>query len=121
MTHDPVRVNLGPRSAEIAILPAPGQTQRVPLPLVLDFSDAADLIGIEALNLLSTIGGAENSLGAMARAVPRIGDGLRYSYDDESDAFYLQIKRAKSRAQRTATGAAVLDASRTLIGIEVCW
>jgi uncharacterized protein YuzE len=65
-----------------------------PLKMTLDFDLHGDILGIEVINLFLTVG--SDSLKIVCQSVPTDGSGMRYSYDEGSDSFYLRLKTGRS-------------------------
>ena len=81
--------------------------------LVLDIGEDGCEIGIELINLKLLLGG-----GALDGTV-WLDRRVDFSYDDESDSFYLRLSPVRrSVDQRTVNGFAILDIGRSLKGFK---
>lgn len=100
---------------------APGmeESSRQPIRMVLDFDQWSEVTGIEILHLVFDLG--ENCLDAVRNSVPTEREGIRYAYDDASDAFYLKLRAGKSWDQEAADGCVFLDNRGAIIALRVDW
>ena len=79
---------------------------------VLDLTYLGDVVGVEILDLRRQLsGGRVEALSA--------GGQIQWSYDDEIDAFYVQILEDRAQVQRSATGKAHLDSGNRVVRLEV--
>lgn len=90
-----------------------------PLGMVLDFDRHNALVGIEILNLTFEAGG--KSLDIISRSVRTDGDGLRYSYDADSDSFYLRFKTERSADQKAVQGLMLCDGDGQIVALRADW
>lgn len=104
-------------TAEFAPNPKPASYQ--PLEMVLDFGESGALSGVEIINLICEVG--KNCLGLVSTVVPTEGDALKYSYDDDCDAFYLHLRVGRSLHQKVIQGAAGLDADGRIASLNAQW
>jgi uncharacterized protein YuzE len=112
-----VREEDGSLSVEFA--PVVKRSTGQPLKMVLDFGQFGEVVGIEVLNLIFEAG--KNSLGIIGQSVRTDGDGMRYSYDEDSDSFYLRLKAGKSVDQKALQGSMFLDDAGQILGFSAEW
>lgn len=86
------------------------------LEMVIDFDQQDEILGIEILNLFFQAG--EKSLDVIKMSTSNQGDGLRYAYDEKSDAFWLQLKKGKSLHQIPVMGTVFLDNKGQIISLN---
>jgi hypothetical protein len=79
---------------------------------VIDQTDFGDVIGVEIL-------GFRRQLSGGVVEFPRASSGVRWSYDDEADAFYVQLMQGRSHFQTSVAGKAGLDAAQRVVLLEV--
>ena len=94
-------------SIAVEFAPAAEASKLHPIEIVLDFSEYGDVLGIEIINLVFEVG--ENALGIIKGSFPVDDKGMRYSYDEHSDAFYLRLQPGRSSRQRSVNGSIILD------------
>jgi hypothetical protein len=83
-------------------------TRLVKITCTVDLTDFGDVLGVEVLDWSVQLSGAVLSANE--------SDGpLRWSYDDEIDAFYLHLENGRSRIQKTEVALASVDASNNLV------
>jgi uncharacterized protein YuzE len=90
-----------------------------PIEMVLDFDQFGEVIGIEILDLMFNAG--KGCLLGIAQCVPTEGDGVRYSYDEDSDSFYLRVTAGNSLDQKTVDGQLSLDAEGRITAMRAKW
>jgi uncharacterized protein YuzE len=90
--------------------------RRVVTEFILDLDGFKNVIGVEIL-ALTEIAGCD-CLNEIEENVPAEGDGLRYSYDAESDSFYLQLSNEASKDQIALDGILVLDRAGAIVALE---
>lgn len=83
---------------------------------ILDFNRFRDAIGIEILNLKRVVG--IHCLEKIEKCFSSTGSGLRYSYDEESDSFYLQISDELSTDQDAIDGLLILNEGGQILGFK---
>jgi hypothetical protein len=89
----------------------------VDIEFILDFDWEGELIGIEIINLKFIAG--SNCLKHFADNIATSSLHLRYSYDDEVDAFYLKIGTDRdSKYQCSVDGKLILNAKGYIIGFQ---
>jgi uncharacterized protein YuzE len=91
----------------------------IPIEMELDFDDSGAVVGIEIINLLFTA--REKSLELIKTLVPIQGNEFRYSYDSESDSFYLHLKPGRSCNQKSVGGSLFLDGDNRIICLSAEW
>ena len=93
---------------------APGQPAvRKGVKCVLDRDDFRDVIGVEIL-------GIRGQLGRDASVRPGVaGPNVRWSYDEEMDAFYLHLRPGTASHQEPVEGLASLNADGELVALEI--
>jgi len=87
--------------------------------MILDFGEQGGVVGIEILDWALSTG--KNSLTVIAQTVPTNGDGLRYSYDAESDSFYLRLKAGRSLDQKAIHGFMCCDDRGQVVALSAEW
>jgi uncharacterized protein YuzE len=95
------------------------QSSRQPLRMVLDFGQQGEVLGIEIINLAYVAG--QNCLQAISKSIGTDGQGLRFSYDDESDCFYLRLREGQSLTQKAVDGFVLLDQGGAITNLSVDW
>lgn len=80
---------------------------------VLDLNRFQDVIGIEILNLKLKVG--EACLNRVKENISLVDSDLRYNYDEDTDAFYLQIANEVSTYQMSVLGKLALNADGEII------
>jgi len=78
---------------------------------VLDRDDVGDVVGIEILSFRGQLG--------VAPPPAAKGSNIKWSYDDEMDAFYMRIRQGPAPRQQTAMGRASFDKGGGLTELEV--
>lgn len=106
-------------SLSVEFAPHPGHVKNLPLQMVLDYGESGEVIGVEILNLAFEAG--KNCLGIISSIVPIQEDGLKFSYDEECDAFYLRLKVGKSLRQKVVQGNTCLDADGRIVRLNAEW
>lgn len=84
------------------------------LDFVVDFDYWGNPIGIEIINLKNTLG--ETVLNGLFLGLN--SNGIRISYDDDSDAFYVSFSDEKSLDQMVISGKVFLNSSDNMTGLE---
>lgn len=92
-------------------------TKQLVVEFVLDFNRFREVIGIEILNLKTYVG--IHCLEIVDKCFSTSGTGLRYSYDDETDSFYLQISDESSTDQATIDGLLLLNERGQILGFKI--
>jgi len=87
--------------------------------MVLDLDDAGKIIGIEILNLLFYAG--EHGLDLIKHVLRTKGEELRYSYDEDSDSFYLRLRSGRSIEQNPIQGALIFNDKRQIVSLSAQW
>ncbi len=95
------------------------QSAGQPLKMVLDFGQGGEVLGVEIINLALKAG--RNSLRTIDESVRTQGSGLRYSYDEDSDSFYLRLKAGKSADQKAVEGVMFRDDEGRIIALNAEW
>jgi len=90
-----------------------------PLDMALDFDEAGEVVGIEILNLVFEAG--KNCLGIIGQTVRADGYGLKYSYDEDSDSFYLRLKAGLSFDQKAVHGSMCRDVRGQIVAFSATW
>lgn len=94
-----------------------GNENQIPLDVVLDLDQFGNLLGIEVVSLLFHVG--KNGLKIIARVVDADGEGLKYSYDDEADAFYFRLKKDRSTNQKEVEAQVFLNDNGEIVGLDI--
>jgi uncharacterized protein YuzE len=113
------RVHEEQDSLVVEFPPKVNETSRQRLRMVLDIGQSGGVIGVEIINLAFEAG--ENCLAVIGGSVSRCGDGVRYSYDEESDSFYIRLRQGRSQGQRALDGTVSLDERGAIIGLTAIW
>jgi len=79
---------------------------------VVDLTDFGDVVGVEILDLRRQLSGGT------IEGSPT-GSKIRWSYDDEIDAFYVRLSDGRGQAQRGATCTAHVDSARRVVQLDV--
>ena len=103
-------------SIEIIVSPYNEYTKHLDIELILDFNQFHDVVGIEILNLKIEAG--EFCLEEVANVISSAKKGLSYSYDEESDSFYLRITDERSIDQEAVDGKLILDRKGQIVGFK---
>lgn len=77
---------------------------------VLDFDRFKEVIGIEILDLVADAG--DNCLHTLNKS------STNYSYDEESDAFYLRLNEGTSSDQEAVEGTLLMDNEGQIVGFR---
>ena len=88
-------------------------TEIAEIECVLDMDDFGEVGGIEVLGWHRQL-----PRGAVLDA-PRGCGPVRWAYDDEVDALYIHISKARAQAQRSARAKVALDRSRHVVGLDL--
>jgi len=86
--------------------------------MVRDLGEDSAAIGVEILNMASQLG--TNCLRLVEQACVGSHEG-RYSYDEESDSFYLRLGAGRSIDQKSVDGCVVQDDDGRILGIRAEW
>jgi uncharacterized protein YuzE len=84
---------------------------------VLDFDQFGDVLGIEILNLKDQAG--SRCLDVVEEVLKGPVTDLRYSYDDEVDAFYLRMSEGQSVDQKAVDGVLVLNDKGQIASLRI--
>jgi len=109
-----------PRTRKLLVLefaPVPDMPQYISVEVILDFDQFDDVVGIEVINLLLAAGPA--CLEAISKALPARHTDMRYSYDEESDCFYLKLRLERSRDQEAVEGRFALDQEGRIVAMHI--
>lgn len=85
---------------------------------ILDYNNLHDIIGIEIINFKDRVG--NNSLEKIQKVLGGSSHPIKYSYDNNTDCFYLQIADENSFDQEAVDGIVVLNENRSIISFRVC-
>jgi len=107
------------KSLRVEFAPEPRQAKRKSLRMVLDFGSFGDVLGIEIMNLMLEAG--KPALDLISQVVATTGYETRYSYDDESDSFYLRVHAGKSLNQKSVDGLAICDEDGRITELSAAW
>lgn len=103
-----------PYKLEVALYPYGELQKLVNVEFVLDINYLKNVTGIEILNLKTSAG--KHCLEFLESYEELVDSGLRYSYDDESDSFYLEISDEASIDQKAVNGTLILNELGQIIG-----
>jgi uncharacterized protein YuzE len=106
-------------SLTVEFAPNLGHAKVLPLEMVLDYSESGEVIGVEIINLAFETG--KNCLGLINGTVPTQGDELKFSYDEDCDAFYLRLRSGRSLHQKVVRGKACLDSDSRIVSLSAEW
>ncbi len=84
---------------------------------VLDFDQFGDVLGVEILNLKDQAG--SSCLDVVEEVLKGSVTALRYSYDDEVDAFYLRMSEGQSVDQKAVDGVLVLNDKGQIASLRI--
>lgn len=82
----------------------------------LDFNSENEVIGVEIINLRNIAG--PNALAGYDWDSEKSNKGIRVSYDEDADAFYVSLSNDRSFKQGVVDGTLVLDSEGCVIRIE---
>ena len=86
--------------------------------VVLDFDRFGDIVGIEILNLKDQVG--NRCLRKIEEVLESPVHGLRYSYYDDTDSFYLYLSEAEDcPIQKAVDGELVLNDTGQSVGFRI--
>ena len=83
---------------------------------VLDYDQFQNVIGIEILNLELHAG--KECLEIVERCIRSTGEPYRYSYDRETDSFYLKLSRERSFDQKAMDGIIAVDRKEQVVALK---
>jgi uncharacterized protein YuzE len=119
MTQYPkVHWNWKERSLLVELGPNPEDALTRPIDMVVDLDEAKEPIAIEVIEF------ALQSGVAVHQVPQRGGDDdkfPRWSYDAQSDAFYLRLRKGRSLTQRELTGSILVTKDSRLVGLQAGW
>lgn len=95
------------------------EVKRRSLRMVVDLGSHGDVLGIEIINLILTVG--KHALEVVTQVVPNAGTEIWYGYDEESDSFYLGLKSGDSRIQKSVDGSVICDEVGRIIALNANW
>ncbi len=95
------------------------QPARQPIRIVLDFGQQGEVVGIEIINLV--FAAEQNCLQAIRETISADRQGLRFSYDEESDCLYLRLREGKSLFQKAVDGFVFFDQAGAITRLGVDW
>src|SRR5438445_12460928 len=98
-----------PNSISIAVNSDLSITRSIPVPAVIDIGRSNEVVGIEILDLFTYVD--KGALDSMVDVSEPRRDEVAYSYDAESDAFYLRIRSVDAPNQKSAQALLGLDGS----------
>ena len=99
----------------IAIRSGGPEAEPIEIDAILDFDASSRIVGVEFINLLSNT--SPSAFEGYDWRVPR---DMRISFDEDCDAFYLNVDvEARRVDQSVSAGRVVLDKAGHLIAIEV--
>ena len=110
------RLDLDNQRLRIQLKPASSVRRSVTARLVLDFNYLGQVIAIEILYLKSILG--MNCLDNFAEDIAGGSVSLRYSYDQDCDAFSLELNAEDSSDQHAVDGHILLDDEGHIIGFD---
>ena len=87
--------------------------------MVLDLGASGEVLGIEIISLKFHAG--SRCLEIIEKALPTLGETLRYAYDESCDCFSLQLRAGRSADQKSLDGDLLLDSDGRIIGIRAQW
>lgn len=87
--------------------------------MVLDYGESGQVIGVEIINLVFEVG--KNCLELISGVVPTEGDNLKFSYDEDCDAFYLRLEPGRSLHQEVMQGTVCLDTEARIVSLSAQW
>jgi len=96
-----------------------GETKCINTKFVLDLNQFGQVIGMEVLNIKLSAG--YGCLKQIKKNIGTTGDGLKYSYDEDSDSFYLQIVNERSMDQITVEGILSLEMEGSIVCLEASY
>lgn len=104
-------VSLSEEAVAIRFLDSP-VSDSIEVACVIDQTDFGDVIGVEILDFRRQL------RGGMIEAHPS-ADRVKWSYDQEMDAFYVHLTDGRSQVQTAVTGGVRLDSAQRVVLLEV--
>ena len=101
----------------VQFAPIPTDSVSKTVEMVLDFNQFQEVIGIEIISLFHIAG--KKCLDWIRETVATTGDGVKYSYDSDCDAFYLVLTKDRSFDQGVIEGEAILDKEDRILAFRV--
>lgn len=86
-------------------------SQSVEVACIIDQTDFGDAVGIEILDFRRQLSGG-------LLQGPRSAGVVRWSYDDEIDAFYVHVMNGRSQSQTSVVGIVGLDDAQRVVLLE---
>ena len=87
-------------------------SQSIDVKCIVDLTDFGDVIGVEVLDWRRQLSGGV--LDAQSARGP-----VRWSYDDEIDAFYIHLTEGRRQIQRSTVASVGLDSNRCVVRLQV--
>ena len=81
---------------------------------ILDLNQFREIIGLEIFNLKLEAG--EGCLTRIKENISTMDGNIRYSYDEDSDSFYLQLADEFSADQKAVIGTLTLNTKGEIVG-----
>ena len=95
---------------EVLLEASEKDVSEIPVEFVLDFDRFKEVIGIEILDLAADAG--NNCLHTIEKSA------MNFSYDEESDAFYLRLNEGASLDQEAVEGLLLMGNEGQIIGFR---
>ncbi len=87
-------------------------SQSIEVKCTVDLTDFGEMIGVEVLDW-------HNQLSGAVLDAPSAFVKIRWSYDEEVDAFYLHLVDGRGQIQRSVVGKVGIDSNRRVVLLEV--
>jgi len=114
--NDYPKVDQSKKAVNIIFVAYEGEITYVDIEFVVDFNQYGEIVGVEILNIKLESG--EKCLDIIESAITTLDNALRYSYDEESDSFYLEISEERSIHQKSINGLLVINQIGQIVGLK---
>ena len=99
---------------QVDICPYGSETKVIETEFILDFNQYREIIGIEILNLKLEAG--RTCLNKIKENIKTV-ENIRYSYDEETDSFYLKLVSDRSIDQEAVIGKLTLNTEGEIVSL----
>jgi uncharacterized protein YuzE len=107
------------RSLIVEFAPDVNRSEERRLRMIVDLSPLGKVVGVEIINAVLKAG--KNGLKLIEQSVPADGNGVKYSYDADSDSFYLRLTGDRSVDQKAVDGFVLLDDRGRILALGAEW
>ena len=113
---DAPKISATTDGVEVEICSSGSSAQTLSVEFVLDLNQSGTVIGIEVLNLQLEAGGS--FLNRIRERIGTMDGSMKYSYDGEVDAFYLQLYDEVSADQVAVDGIIILNEKGEIVSLR---